>query len=292
MLVYKLTCRVTGKSYIGATQNPLPQRLANHRARANASGLKGMYPLSQAIREHGWDSFDVTVLSHARNLPEMLEMERGAITLYRTLHPDGYNYLNGGGGDWLGGGGRGKVPWNRGKSHTDVAKARMSAARIGAKNYRARAIEFNGVTYPCVEDCCKATGLTRQQMYRRVKLGSATYLTPAIPGNYGPKRKPTISPEAREKMSERRTGAKNWHARRILVNGVEYPSILDAVGVSGYTRMQLRRLLRTGEATYLTVSAFVVPKLAGEKQHPPFRLSAETRARMSAAQVARRRKES
>jgi group I intron endonuclease len=57
--------------------------------------------------------------------------------------------------------------------------------------------------------------------------------------------------ETRAKMSAARQGGNNPLARAILLNGVVYPSIMDAARDSGYTRMQVKYRLKTGEATYV-----------------------------------------
>lgn len=48
-----------------------------------------------------------------------------------------------------------------GKHHTDEAKAKISATRIGAKNWRAKKVLCveTGITYPCVRDAYRETGI-------------------------------------------------------------------------------------------------------------------------------------
>jgi len=252
MIVYRLFCRVTKKAYIGATRQTLKARMHRHRTRAATPGEKGtMYPLYQAAREHGWESFDVDILNRARSLDELQAMEKAAILLYRTLVPDGYNQIleDRDKVKWL----TTTAGWNKGVKHTPKARARMAASHTGAQNHRARVFEYQGVVYPCMQDCAKITGLTRNQLYGRMKRGQARYLTAGIPGDYGaPHYRHTM--ETRAKMSAYR---REHHPRRraIVVDGQTYPSIIAAVGVSGYTRDQLKRLLKKGVATYVTTSA-------------------------------------
>jgi group I intron endonuclease len=59
------------------------------------------------------------------------------------------------------------------------------------------------------------------------------------------------TPEARAKMVAAHSGKKNPNARAILLDGVVYPSIMDAARDSGYTRMQVKYRLKTGRATYI-----------------------------------------
>jgi hypothetical protein len=53
----------------------------------------------------------------------------------------------------------------------------MSEARSGAKHYRARAVEVDGIAYPSITDAAKGSGYSYMQMKTRLKDGRATYLT-------------------------------------------------------------------------------------------------------------------
>lgn len=256
MVVYKLTCMVTGKAYIGVTRQPLAKRLAGHRHASREVTMKGRYLIAEAIRVHGWEAFRVEVLAHPRSIQEMREMECAAITLHRTLYPNGYNQLNGGGG-WLD---RptttGRPAWNKGVPHSDESRQRMRDAHAGQKNFRARAVRFKGQVYRTLTDCARENGFSRQSAYRLVKQGRIEYLTPGRPGNYVGQRHPH-SPEARARMSQLRSGANHYRARAIEVDGVTYPSIKDASQQSGYSYMQLKTRLKDGRAKYLTQSRYI-----------------------------------
>jgi group I intron endonuclease len=93
--VYKLTCRETGKSYIGVSNNP-KRRLWEHRKCAR---LNPKFVIHHAMKKHGPDTFDLTVLyenSDKRYVYE--EMEPFFINEYKTLVPQGYNMTTGGEG--------------------------------------------------------------------------------------------------------------------------------------------------------------------------------------------------
>lgn len=265
MTTYKLTCRATGKSYVGITTTRLGKRLTNHRQAAKSAGMKGRYVLAAAIREFGWESFDVEVLStSATTYAELCEQERAAIVLYGTMHPRGYNQLGGGGGGFHSRYHDTHHPaWNRGIPMPPEVRAKVAASHSGARNHRARAVMFLGSRYDCVEDAAKAHGLDRSQVASRIAKGWGEYLTPGV--RVAPYRRTAapVSAETRAKMSDAHSGAKHYRARRILVDGVEYPSIKDAEGVSGYTRQQLKLKLRRGSATYLSESRYIAaPKEA------------------------------
>lgn len=95
MIVYRITHRATGKSYIGSSARALPPsvalvvRWAEH---VIGSINVGKMPLHKAIAEHGPEAFAYVVLYEAVDKREMLAVERGAIARYGTLHPHGYNH--------------------------------------------------------------------------------------------------------------------------------------------------------------------------------------------------------
>lgn len=210
-----------------------------------------MYPLSQAIREHGWENFDVTVIASGLESPELgYEVEKVAIKLYNARVPDGYNTCRGGSGGP--GFKKEQIGWGFGSKHTPEARAKMAAARAGWKNPTARPFEFKGLRYGCMADCVKATGLSRNVLYGCLKRGVARYLEPMIPGTYGRPKGSRTSDAARQQMSATRHRNMPSVERPIEVDGTEYRSIIAAVGVSGYSRDQLKKKLKRGEARYLT----------------------------------------
>jgi group I intron endonuclease len=260
MLLYKLTNRVTGQSYIGVTGRPLAERLSNHRTFA----AKGMnYPLAIAIRKHGWQVFEVSELGRASSRDEVMEMEKAAIVLYKTLAPNGYNLSTGGHGSpgpiseatrekqrvsHLG-----QKPWITGKRHSDESRAKMSASRKG-NGWNARAITYEGVTYPSTPALCAATGLTVGQVKARLFNGTAEHAAPSkLVKGFGTWNKgKTASPEARQKMSAARKGRPTWNTRHIEVDGVAYTSVEACIQATGLTRQNLKTRVKNGTARYLT----------------------------------------
>jgi group I intron endonuclease len=91
-IIYKITCEVTGKSYIGKTIQPLKKRICQHRI-YNKNACRA---LSNAIQCYNWENFNVSVLWEGdSNI--LGEMERKFISDYGTLEPYGYNIREGGG---------------------------------------------------------------------------------------------------------------------------------------------------------------------------------------------------
>lgn len=215
-----------------------------------------MVLIAKAIREHGWDAFEVMELNRAKTYAELMEMEKAAIVLYQTVTPNGYNILPGGGGlnsPFV----KSHPAWNKGVPHTVEARKKMSMATRGEKNFRARSIRIYGVEYPTMNDACSALGLSRAQLYRRIAVGVADYVTAGRPGSYG-RTTYSASMETRAKMSAARKGAKNWNARQVEYDGQVYPSIEDACQATGLTRQQFKGRLKNGAARYLTTARFIV----------------------------------
>lgn len=89
-LIYKLTCTISNKSYVGLTKN-LPARLRDHRKQA--SGCKA---LRAAIAKHGWDSFTVTTLEVGLTKDQAAVREAASIVEHASRYPTGYNLTPGG----------------------------------------------------------------------------------------------------------------------------------------------------------------------------------------------------
>lgn len=209
MNLYTITNRLNGKVYVGATTLSMPRRLGCHRQDAK----RGKTTLiAQAIREFGWDNFEVQAIGGADSLDELLRAEAEAMTHYHAIHPNGYNRSSFGSNAWrwfddererqskrcLG-----RLPWNKGvptgpmsaetkekqrQAHLgqrawnkDVpasieTRNKLSVLRMGGENPKAKAIEFEGKPYPSIADARRATGLTHMQMKYRLMKGIARYL--------------------------------------------------------------------------------------------------------------------
>ena len=83
-LIYKITNKVTGKSYIGQTKD-LPKRLACHKSCGG-----GCRYLHNAIKKYGWESFECEILERCDE-NNVCRLEGKYILLYNTLAPSGYN---------------------------------------------------------------------------------------------------------------------------------------------------------------------------------------------------------
>lgn len=108
--------------YVGATTLLLPKRQKEHLRRANCNGKKLHTKFQQAIREHGWEAFEWSILSECKSVDEMLAEERRWIAEFDTRNPErGYNMTKGGCGVV-------------GYKFSEEAKAKISQAGMGRIN--------------------------------------------------------------------------------------------------------------------------------------------------------------
>ncbi len=99
-LIYKHTCQITGKSYVGFTKKSLEKRWTEHVALAFDKRLtKKKYNFQKAISEYGADRWDhETLLKGLPSQEAAGEAEVKLIAELGTLIPSGYNEIKGGKG--------------------------------------------------------------------------------------------------------------------------------------------------------------------------------------------------
>jgi len=119
--IYKLTCNVNGKSYIGVTNNP-KERMSGHKSRAKHGS---MCPIHSAIRKYGINAFEMTILaeiiSEKKYAFEIIEPK--FIAKNRTnIKGIGYNLTEGGEGI--------RSSFER-KPHSEETKEKIRQAHLG-----------------------------------------------------------------------------------------------------------------------------------------------------------------
>lgn len=107
--IYKHTCSITGKSYIGIT-NDMARRIREHRRAYSTCAI-----LRNAITKYGWDNFTTDILVQGTNRTDILSLEQHLIQEHQTQSPNGYNITSGG-----------EYP-----AHTTESKRKMSMAKKG-----------------------------------------------------------------------------------------------------------------------------------------------------------------
>lgn len=95
--IYKLTCTVNGKGYVGLSAVAFKKRMQGHRSKALSGKLEiGCRALNNAIRKHGWDAFTKEIIMHNVPKAELGRAEQAMIAAHGTLAPRGYNLSIGG----------------------------------------------------------------------------------------------------------------------------------------------------------------------------------------------------
>lgn len=110
-IVYCARNLVTGDEYIGATEKSLGARKANHLWHSQRTPKLHFH---RAVAKYGSDNFEWTVLEECADFFAALEAERRHIADRKPA----YNKTSGGGGV-------------KGYQHTDAAKEKMRAAKVG-----------------------------------------------------------------------------------------------------------------------------------------------------------------
>ncbi len=155
--IYRITCSVNGKRYIGLTRDTVRQRWSNHVCKAMSVHETPRIPLHRAVRKYGRSCFVVDTICEVSTLAEAGEAERRLIEQEHTLVPSGYNVAAGGMGTpgvrrphtaetkaKIADGNRGRVASletrerqsasRRGKRPTPETLAKQAASRTGRKH--------------------------------------------------------------------------------------------------------------------------------------------------------------
>jgi group I intron endonuclease len=124
MIIYKATCKINGKSYIGQTIRSLRRRISEHLlAVKNGSN----YPLHNAIRKYGIENFSWEIICECLLKEDLDNQEKHYIVLFNTRKQNGYNLTDGGEGP------NGWVPTEETRRKMSIAKKGKPSPRKGMK---------------------------------------------------------------------------------------------------------------------------------------------------------------
>ncbi len=133
--VYKVTCVVSGKSYVGQTTRSLRRRWTEHVYDATRGVRVHFY---NAIRKYGAESFEVTQLEECPDREQLDDREMFWIKHLNTLE-EGYNCKEGGDSHVWSAEARTRqsrrMQGRAGKKHSDAARQKISEAHRGERNY-------------------------------------------------------------------------------------------------------------------------------------------------------------
>lgn len=96
-IVYCARNKVTGQRYIGQAKNSLAGKKDGHLCAARKlDSTRRPSLLSLAIRKHGAESFEWTVLFDDVDEEDLDQLEIDTIAVYQSQAPNGYNQMTGG----------------------------------------------------------------------------------------------------------------------------------------------------------------------------------------------------
>lgn len=182
MYIYLITNLVSGQRYVGQTIQTVALRWQGH-IRDTRRGFT--YPICNAIRKYGSESFAVMEVDVARSRDELNVLEPFYIRLFNTRKPHGYNLDSGG----------------KNYATHDETKAKISQANRGNKYCLGRVLS----------DETKAK-ISRANKGKRGRLGQRNSPEHIAKTSAGLRGKPswnkggTMRPESRAKLSASRTG--------------------------------------------------------------------------------------
>ena len=205
--VYLVTNKVNGKKYVGCTKFSIEKRWNGHVC--DATRKNSQVVLGHAIRKHGKDAFEVSLLEECSSIEEMKEAEEDWINELKTNcfeYPEnGYNMTNGGDGLW-------------GHQFSEKSRKLMSEARKG--------IQYSDETKKRISDGHK--GL-KPSLETRKKMSEAH-------------KGKIISNEARENMSIRQSNRTLEHRKKLSLSRLGKPMSLE-------TREKIRKIAKQQKLT-------------------------------------------
>lgn len=207
MLVYKVTNKINGKSYIGQTTGSLRKRWNEH-CRSSSHCVV----LSNAIQKYGKESFSIELLNRFNSLHDLNEAESEYIILFNTLAPNGYNLRKGGDNSL----------------HSTESKQKISNAKRGKK--------FSLAHRKALSDAKQGTTLSKTH---KARIAASCGSGPAHK-DYGK----TLSVEHKAKLSSSRKDKRKVICAK---TGTVYDSVSSAALALGVSRRTISRMRQAGK---------------------------------------------
>jgi len=252
---YLITNLVTLKQYVGITERNLKDRWRQH----IRDGYKGSgYSIHQAMHEYGVENFQFEFIACARNLDDLIELEKQLIDQYHTVE-SGYNLTRGGakadapGDDYIING-MYFISFNAACRHfgVDTQIAHQRKNRYGwsieqalglepapKTEPRRNPFELVGHEYPNFKAACAAYGLEDGTVRSRIKNGWSKEQAFGI--DPSPERAPQEGVKA-------------------IINGTEYLNAGEMAETFGINAATITRRLRAGWSPEQTVGLADAPK--------------------------------
>lgn len=132
-LIYKITCTINGKIYIGQTIQPLQARWVAHKYIAKKEFKDKSNKFYNAIRKYGFENFSCKILCYANSREELDHREQVCIRLFKSQE-NGYNTHEGGLSQRLSIETRAKISAaNKGQKRSKEAIENIRKSQIGKK---------------------------------------------------------------------------------------------------------------------------------------------------------------
>lgn len=282
--LYKYTHKVSGKGYIGATNN------IEKRHKKHATGSSGALAFNRAIIKYTIDAFDFCVLAILDNIDEAARMEQAAIKVFGTLSPDGYNLAGG-------------APYTKYNGPlSEETRTKMSVARTGriTSEETRKKLSISLRSSPKAQEQRKELHATRigqkNSPETRAKMSiackgkkkpprSAEYRANISAAHKGKPR----SPETIKKMSEGNKGRIPWNkgkkGQKAWNNNLSWSEeIRQKISISLKGRTAWNKGIPCSEETKQKLSE---AKKGKKNPHSGIPCSDETRSKMSKAQKGR-----
>ncbi len=224
LYLYIITNLLNAKKYVGITNNP-KIRWYNHR------NSNRRYAISNAIRKYGAENFEFKVICVGLKT-EILKLEQTTIKLLDTKAPNGYNLTEGGEGTW----GRTvskEERENLRKIHLGTKASDMTRAKL-SQLHKGRVFS---------DETRYKLHLAAIKRYESLQEREASRLI-----NLGRKKSEATIKKLRQSLPK---GGLHPSAKPILIAGMAYDCIKDAMLVLNVSRTTIYRRLKTGEYTYI-----------------------------------------
>ena len=191
--VYLATNTINGKKYVGITIQPIKVRWRQHFLNRTREGNTRLH---LAICKYGIDSFNIQHIACAKNLSDLIEIEKVLIVQENSFYVDGhgYNMTRGGEGAW-------------GTIHTPEARAKRGAANRGKK--------LSLETRAKISDALKGRKISLEQRAKNSAIHKGKTISPDHRAKLSSAHKGRkLSPEHRAKISSSLSGVKRSPEQR------------------------------------------------------------------------------
>lgn len=247
LYLYKITNLINSKIYIGVSLNP-ERRWQQHQYKSSAC-----VKLKNAIAKHGADNFKFEVICEGSE-SYILDLEFKAIEAYDSVKC-GYNTLEGGNrtGVSLSYEVRGKISDSLVKFY-ESNESPNKGTKVEKRSDDEPVCVF-GFWFPNARTAISALGINRKTLYSRRKQGTLHLEARPLKAV---ERLPTGSRELSEQKSKAMQGKNSGEAngmfgkrntsrhRPVIINGLTYDSITDAVRLTQYTKSQIEKRIKKG----------------------------------------------